>query len=95
MTKEIRIAELANDLAVSERTLIRRFSTVLNQSPLTYLQHLRIDAARAMLEAGDLGIEQIASQIGYGNPSSFSRLFRQRMGLSPGAYRSRVRSLDG
>ncbi|MDN8617707.1 GlxA family transcriptional regulator [Variovorax ginsengisoli] len=94
MSRPIRIAELAGELAVSERTLIRRFNAVLDQSPLTYLQHLRIDSARALLEASDLGVDQIAVQVGYNDPSSFSRLFRERMGLSPGAYRNRFRSLD-
>jgi len=57
--------------------------------PSTYLQHLRIDTARTLLEASDLGVDQIALQVGYGDPSSFSRLFRDRLGLSPGAYRRR------
>ena len=94
MSGPIRIAELAGELAVSERTLIRRFNAVLDQSPLTYLQHLRIDSARALLEASDLGVDQIAVQVGYNDPRSFSRLFRQRMGLNPGAYRRRYQSLD-
>lgn len=95
MTGEVRIVDLADELAVSERTLVRRFKAVLEQSPLTYLQHLRIDTARALLEAGDLGIEQIAEQVGYGDASSFSRLFRQRMGQSPGAYRNRFQTPKG
>ncbi|MDM0109446.1 helix-turn-helix domain-containing protein [Variovorax sp. J22R24] len=93
MARAVRISELAAELAVSERTLVRRFGAVLDQSPLTYLQHLRIDSARALLEASDLGVDQIASQVGYNDPSSFSRLFRERMGLSPGAYRSRYQSM--
>lgn len=94
MSNDVRISTLAAALAVSERTLIRRFNGVLEQTPLTYLQHLRIDTARVLLEAGDLGIEQIANQVGYGDPSSFSRLFRQRLGLTPGAYRSRFRGTN-
>lgn len=94
MSRAVRIAELAADMAVSERTLVRRFTAVLDQSPLTYLQHLRIDSARALLEAGNLGVEQIAMQVGYTDASSFSRLFRERLGLSPGAYRRRFQSLD-
>lgn len=89
MARPVRIADLARRLAVSERTLIRRFNSVLNQSPLTYLQHLRIDTARALLEAGDLSTEQIAAYVGYGDTSSFSRLFRERVGFTPGAYRGR------
>lgn len=94
MVANVRMSQLADELAISERTLIRRFKAALDQSPLTYLQHLRIDTARALLEGGDLGVEQIASQVGYGDASSFSRLFRQRLGLSPGAYRNRFRASD-
>lgn len=90
MTDAVRMSDLAQQLAVSERTLIRRFNAVLGHSPLTYLQHLRIDTARALLEAGDLSIEQIALYVGYSDVSSFSRLFRKRVGLTPGAYRARL-----
>ena len=94
MSKDIRISQLASDLAVSERTLIRRFQSSLGQSPVTYLQHLRIDTARMMLEAGNLAVEQIAHQVGYADASSFSRLFHQRLGFSPGAYRRRFQTTD-
>lgn len=89
LAEPVRINDLAHKLAVSERTLIRRFNAVLEQSPLTYLQNLRIDTARALLEAGDLSTEQIAQYVGYSDVSSFTRLFRERVGFTPGAYRSR------
>jgi transcriptional regulator GlxA family with amidase domain len=89
MAKQFRLSQLADQLVVSERTLIRRFSAALGQSPLTYLQHLRIDTARALLESGSLGVESIAAHVGYADASSFSRLFTQRVGLSPAKYRSR------
>lgn len=89
MTKELRISELADALAISDRTLIRRFKAALDQTPLAYLQDLRLEAARALLETGDLSVEAIGGQVGYNDTSSFSRLFRQRIGMSPGAYRSR------
>jgi transcriptional regulator GlxA family with amidase domain len=77
---------------VSERTLARRFAAATGQSPHAYLQGLRLDAARALLEVGDLTVQSIASQVGYGDVSSFSRLFREVVGLSPGAYRRRFRT---
>lgn len=92
MAREMRMSEMANEMGVSERTVIRRFRTVLNQSPVGYLQSLRIEAARGLLEAGDSSVEKIAEQVGYSDTSSFSRLFRQKVGLSPGAYRGRFRS---
>lgn len=89
MTKELRISVLADALAISDRTLIRRFKAALGQTPLAYLQDLRLEAARALLETGDLSVEAIGGQVGYNDTSSFSRLFRQRIGMSPGAYRNR------
>jgi transcriptional regulator GlxA family with amidase domain len=92
MAREILISELSSEVATSERTLIRRFKAALNQTPLGYLQDMRIEAARTFLETGDLSISVIAGRVGYSDTSSFSRLFKERMGLSPGAYRSRFRS---
>lgn len=89
MTEELRISELAEALAISDRTLIRRFKAALDQTPLAYLQDLRLEAARALLETGDLSVEVISGEVGYNDTSSFSRLFRQRIGMSPGVYRRR------
>lgn len=89
MTQDLKISELAEALAVSDRTLIRRFRSVLDQTPLTYLQDLRLEAARALLETSSHSVEDVACQVGYSDASSFSRLFRQRIGMSPGAYRGR------
>lgn len=91
MTKEVRMSEMASELGVSERTLIRRFQAALDQAPLRYLQSLRIEAARGLLEAGDLTVEAIAAKVGYNDVSSFCRLFKEKVGLSPGAYRGRFR----
>lgn len=92
MARDILISELAKKVATSERTLIRRFKAALNQTPLGYLRDMRIEAARTFLETGDLNIGIIAERVGYSDTSSFSRLFKERIGLSPGAYRSRFRS---
>ncbi|QBR01587.1 GlxA family transcriptional regulator [Paraburkholderia pallida] len=91
MAKEVKMSEMANKLGVSERTIIRRFQAALNLAPLRYLQSLRIEAARGLLEAGDLNVEAIAAKVGYNDASSFCRLFKEKVGLSPGAYRSRFR----
>lgn len=92
MAQELRLADMAKALCVSEKTIARRFRSALDTTPVRYLQNLRIDAARTLLELGDLNIDQIAAQVGYTDSSSFSRLFRERMGVSPGNYRSRFES---
>ncbi|MCA0975248.1 helix-turn-helix domain-containing protein [Halomonas denitrificans] len=89
MSKRVRMTDLAKALAVSDRTLIRRFRAVMNQTPLVYLQELRLETARALLDSSSHSVEEIVVQVGYSDVSSFTRLFRQRVGLSPGVYRER------
>lgn len=91
LAEPIRLADLARRLAVSERTLIRRFQLALEKTPLAYLQNLRIEAARALLETGNQRVEDIAQAVGYLDGSSFVRLFRERIGLTPAAYRRKFR----
>lgn len=89
LARDITVSELACEVAVSERTLVRRFGAAIGQTPLGYLPAVRLEAARALLEVGDMAVQSVASQVGYDDASSLPRLFRQGVGLSPGAYRRR------
>jgi transcriptional regulator GlxA family with amidase domain len=77
------IGELVN---LSSRTFNRRFKKATAQSPLEYLQNLRIEAAKKRLESSVDGIERIVNQVGYDDLSSFTRLFKKHTGLTPSQY---------
>lgn len=83
------LIDVARAVAVSDRTLLRRFGAAIGQTPQAHLQAVRLEAARALLEAGDMTVQSVAMQVGYSDASSFSRLFKQGVGLSPGSYRPR------
>lgn len=78
---------LAAALQVSYRTLHRRFQAAAGMPPLTYLQDLRVERAKELLEGSRLSLEQIVEQVGYSDPPAFRRLFVRRVGLSPARYR--------
>lgn len=80
---------LAERAGLGERTFLRRFKKATGDSPLEYLQHLRIQTARQLLESTSKTIEEITWQTGYADISSFRKLFRRTTGLSPSAYRQR------
>ncbi len=82
---------LADQLHVSYRTLHRRFRNATGETPLAYLQALRVERAKALLETSRLSVEQIATGVGYADLSSFRRLFTRQTGLSPAQYRKRFR----
>lgn len=83
--------QLASVLHVSYRTLHRRFSAVTGMTPLAYLQVLRIEAAKAMMEETRMSVEQIAAKVGYVDGSSFRRLFARITTVTPAEYRRRFR----
>lgn len=83
------LAELAQHLAVSERTLNRRFKIATGEAPLHYLQTLRVDVAKRLLETKGLSVDAVSARVGYGDLSTFRRLFRRETGLSPREYQRR------
>lgn len=78
---------VAEKLTMSERTLIRRL-TEEGTSFRELSSEVRLELAKAQLEAGELPIKRISLDAGFSNVSSFSRAFRKRTGLSPSEYRS-------
>lgn len=83
------LEQLAAELGVSSRTLIRRFKQALGDTPNTYRQNLRIETAKRLLETSGLPVEELIRQVGYEDVSSFSRLFQRKTGLSPRLYRQK------
>lgn len=81
--------ELAAVLHVSYRTLHRRFQRAAGMAPRAYLQSLRVEQAKELLESSRLGLAQIVDQVGYSDVSAFRRLFARSTGLSPAQYRQR------
>ena len=88
-TLSLSIDELATQHNVSQRTLIRRFNSALGMPPNTYLQSVRIERARKMLEESDFNVDTVMNKIGYEDASSFRRLFKKKTGLTPTEYRNR------
>jgi len=82
-----RLKDLAVLLAVSERTLVRRFEQSLGMTPHDYLQSLRIEAAKQMLARSPRRIDRIGYLVGYSDPGFFKKVFRSRAGTSPSEYR--------
>jgi len=83
------IAELAGHCAVSQRTLLRRFQAALGLSPVQYAQQLRVERAKALLEATSLSLEEITVRCGYEDAATFSKVFKRWVALTPKEYRQR------
>ncbi len=83
------LKDVATAAAASERTLLRQFRLVTGQTPLQYLQGLRVARAQLLLETTLHGHDAIATACGYADTASLRRLFRQATGLSLSDWRAR------
>ncbi|GBC62783.1 GlxA family transcriptional regulator [Desulfonema ishimotonii] len=88
-TARFTIDAVAGQIGISPRHFKRRFKKATGESPLTYLQRLRIEAAKKKLETTRENMNEITWQIGYEDSSSFRRLFKKYTGLSPREYREK------
>ena len=87
----VKIEQLAKLINLTPRTFNRRFKRATDESPLAYLQRLRVEAAKKILESGNQPPEQIVNKVGYDDLSSFTRLFKSQTGLSPSQYRKKFK----
>ena len=83
------VAEMARRSGLNDRTFKRRFRASTGYTPIDYVQSLRVEEAKHMLETTDDPIEDVSHQVGYEDSGSFRRLFKRTVGISPQAYRQR------
>ena len=81
------ISQVTELAGVPERTLKRRFKSATGSSLVSYLQNLRVEEAKHMLETTDTPVDEISNAAGYSDASFFRRLFKRLTGLTPSHYR--------
>jgi transcriptional regulator GlxA family with amidase domain len=81
------VAGAVRHARMPERSLKRRFKAATGLTLIDYLQNLRIEEAKRLLESSERSAEEISFEVGYEDASFFRRLFRRRTGLAPAEYR--------
>lgn len=81
------IEEILKVVSVSKRSLMRRFKVSTNNTPIEYLQRVRVEAAKMILERESKTIQEIAYECGYSDSSAFSKVFKKIVGISPSLYK--------
>lgn len=87
-TEEFKTKDVAEQVGLSEFHFARLFRTAFDISPRQYVIHLRLDAARRLLELPENTVTETALRVGYGSLSSFIHAFSKRFRLSPAQYRA-------
>jgi transcriptional regulator GlxA family with amidase domain len=85
---DLSVAALASRAAMSTRTFARVFRNEVGTTPAAYVEAVRVEAARRLLETTDRGVADIARTCGFGTVETMHRVFRRVVKTTPGQYRN-------
>jgi transcriptional regulator GlxA family with amidase domain len=91
LDEDLSVAALAERASMSERSFARAFRREVGQTPAAYVETLRVERARALLEDGAPSLDAVAQATGFSSAEVLRRAFHRRVGVSPAAYRERFR----
>lgn len=83
------VEEALEEIPSSRRNIVRRFKSATGMTPIRYLQRIKIEAAKHLLETTDRDVLDIMLSSGYQDMKSFRELFKNLTGLTPKSYREK------
>ena len=86
---KITVEQLADKYAISRRNFVRRFKKATSNTPLEYIQRVKIEAAKKNLESTIENINEVMFSVGYSDSKAFRNTFKRFTGLTPIEYRNR------
>lgn len=87
--KKLNVQSLAKEFAISSRTFIRRFKKATLNTPLEYMQRVKVEVAKRSFESSTLNINEVMYYVGYNDQKAFRKTFKKYTGLSPLEYRTK------
>jgi transcriptional regulator GlxA family with amidase domain len=94
ISKSITIDQMASEAKLGQRTFLRRFQKATGLTPTEYVQHLKVQKARELLEFTTLSMKEISWKVGYEDVGFFRKTFQKFIGLPPVDYRRRFGAGD-
>jgi len=88
-SEKISVESLSEKVATSSRNFVRRFKKATNNTPIEYIQRVRIEAAKKKLESTTMNVYQVMYSIGYNDDKTFRTLFKRYAGTTPLEYRNK------
>jgi transcriptional regulator GlxA family with amidase domain len=89
LNEKISFEVLASKLAISRRNFDRRFIRAVGNTPVEYLQRVKVEFAKKTLEKGRKSIFEVMDEVGYSDDKAFREVFKKITGLSPLDYRAK------
>jgi len=86
---KISVDQLSEMFSISRRNFERRFKKATSNTPVEYLQRVKIEAAKKTLESGRENVNEVMYSVGYSDHKAFRNIFKKITGLSPLEYRNK------
>lgn len=93
-TTTVSLDTVMDESPLGKRTLLRRFKKATGDTPIEYLQRIRLENAKRILETTNKTFSEITWEVGYNDTSSFQRLFKNYTKLTPKEYRNKFMLVD-
>jgi transcriptional regulator GlxA family with amidase domain len=90
--EDLAVERLAARVAMSSRHFARVFRAEVGETPAVFVERVRVETARRLLETTGLAVEDVAAAAGFGTVETMRRAFARRVGVNPAAYRDRFQS---
>lgn len=90
---DLSVEMLAQRAHMSTRNFARAFSREVGVTPAAFVESVRLEHAKHLLEATPAPVDQVATSCGFGTPETLRRVFARRLGVSPAQYRDRFRTV--
>jgi transcriptional regulator GlxA family with amidase domain len=90
LDRPLSVERLAERVAMSPRNFARAFAREIGDTPARYLNRLRVEAARRLLEQTDKSLEEVAAAAGFGSADVMRRAFLRTVGTTPARLRVRL-----
>ena len=89
ITDKISVEDLSTKFAIGRRHFERRFKKATHNTPIEYIQRVRIEAAKKKFETSNMNVNEVMYEVGYSDVKAFRAVFKKLTGLSPIEYRNK------
>jgi transcriptional regulator GlxA family with amidase domain len=89
VSDRISVEDLAMKFAIGKRHFERRFKKATNNTPVEYIQRVKVEAAKKRLETSNKNVNEVMYEVGYSDSKAFRTVFKRITGLSPIDYKNK------
>lgn len=91
---KLTIEQIADSVALAPRSFIRRFKKATGNTPHEYIQRVKVEAVKKMLETTNKSVQEAIFEVGYEDVGAFRKVFKKLTGVTPNDYKAKYSHLE-